>query len=115
MCVRWNGVLSAKFSIFSGVRQGSVLSPFLFNIYVDDLISELESSGFGCCIGKNFYGCVMYADDVLLMSASVAGLQSMLDVCFAFGVMHSMIFNPKKIIVLSLWICAYKSLSYEIR
>ena len=47
------------------------------------------------CRKEFFYGCVMYADD-LLMSVSVAGLQSMLDVCFAFGVMHSMIFNPKK-------------------
>ena len=73
--VRWNGILSYKFSIKCGVRQGSVLSPMLFNIYVDDLILQLSQSNLGCYIGCNFFGCVMYADDLILLSASVSGLQ----------------------------------------
>jgi len=66
VCVHWNGVYSSKFAIFCGVRQGSVLSPLLFNIYVDDLIDKLESKGYGWNIGKYFFSCVMYADDLLL-------------------------------------------------
>ena len=38
----------------------------------------------------------MYADDLLLLSASVCGLQSMLDTCCSFGLSHFMIFNSKK-------------------
>ena len=34
-CIRWNGVLSQFFKLTFGVRQGSVLSPFLFAIYFD--------------------------------------------------------------------------------
>jgi len=47
--VRWNGLLSAPFVVSQGVRQGGVLSPFLFNIYmyVDDFIKQLELSGTG--------------------------------------------------------------------
>ena len=41
--VRWNVVTSSMFSVKCGVRQGGVLSPWLFNIYVDDLIIELET------------------------------------------------------------------------
>jgi len=95
-CVRWNGVLSYKFHVLFSVRQGSVLSPLLFNIYIDDLISELESSGLGCSIGNKFFGCFMYADDLLLISASVSGLQSMLDICLDYGHRHLMLFNPRK-------------------
>jgi len=39
------------FSLTVGVRQGGVLSPLLFNIYVDSFIQRLQSSGVGCRIG----------------------------------------------------------------
>ena len=47
-CVRWNDMLSEYFVVRQGVRQGGVLSPFLFNVYVDDLLNELEMNGIGC-------------------------------------------------------------------
>ena len=48
MCVRWENSLSDCFSITNGVRQGSVLSPILFTLYMDDLLKELECLGVGC-------------------------------------------------------------------
>ena len=38
-----------------GVRQGGVLSPLLFNIYVDSFLQRLQSSGVGCRIGFMLY------------------------------------------------------------
>jgi len=58
------------------------LFPLLFNSYVDDLIYELEASNAGCCVCDRFFSCVMYADDILLLSASVSGLQYMLNICY---------------------------------
>ena len=88
--------LAASYPFYVESVKVSVLSLILFNIYVDVLILELESSGYGCFIGKKFIGCVMHADDLLLLSASVCGLQSMLDICYGFGRSHLMIFNSKK-------------------
>jgi len=68
--------------VFCGIRQGGVLFPLLFNSYVDDLIYELEASNAGCWVCDRFFGCVMYADDILLLSASFSGLQYMLNICY---------------------------------
>ena len=42
MCVRWGSSVSSKFTVYNGVRQGGILSPFLFNIYMDDMSVNLK-------------------------------------------------------------------------
>ena len=54
--VVWNSLVSVPFKVNCGVRQGGVLSPFLFAVYADDLVAELRQSGFGLCIGSMFTG-----------------------------------------------------------
>ena len=76
--VRWDNVSSTCFSMVCGVRQGGVLSPVVFTVYVDDMIERLSDSKLGCFIGDIYLGCIMYAHDVILISASVAILQKMI-------------------------------------
>jgi hypothetical protein len=68
-------------SIRSGVRQGGVLSPVLFNLYFNKFLVGLRNKNLGCHIRNLFIGCVMYADDILLLSSSISDLQRMLDIC----------------------------------
>ena len=52
--IRWGNVLSQSFNVTNGVKQGGVLSPKLFNVYVDHLSSRLVNSNVGCSIGGLF-------------------------------------------------------------
>ena len=85
--------------VYCGVRQGGVLSPVLFAIYVDDIIIELQNSKEGCCINGLYIGCVMYADDLLLLSASLTTLQRMIKICAAAVHHLDIAFNVKKSMV----------------
>jgi len=59
-----------------------VLSPVLFSI-VHSIIERLRMSGYGCVIGGEFFGCLMNADDLVLVSHSVCVglLQKMIGIC----------------------------------
>jgi len=48
--VRWNGCISAYFTADSGVRQGSCISPAIFNVFINLVITRLRDLGVGCCI-----------------------------------------------------------------
>ena len=91
--IRWNSVESSSFLVKNGVRQGAILSPSLFCVYLDTLLSRLRDSGVGCHLGGSFYGAFGYADDVTLLAPTRQGLQTMLDICEDFSSSHSMLFS----------------------
>ena len=78
--VNWNGEFSTLFNVHNGVRQGAILSPTLFSVYIDELFLILKHSGFGCHVNDIFYGIMGYADDLVLLSPSIYGLQRMIDI-----------------------------------
>ena len=77
----------------NGVRQGSVLSPLLFAVYLDGLLSELVECGVGCYWKNLFPGCLCYADDIVLLAPCPSALRIMLKICCKYGTDHGLEFN----------------------
>ena len=98
----WNGVISTNFSVSNGVRQGGVLSPILFNVYIDELLLRLKQHDFGCHIGNRFVGGLCYADDLKILSPSVRGLQKMVGICEEFAKDYSVTLNLGKTLCICL-------------
>lgn len=94
--VKWNGAFSTSLLIKSGIRQGGILSPIFFNMYIDVIFLALSKSDFGCHLGSMYVGYIAYADDIILISASVCDLQSMIDICFREGNNLDVLFNASK-------------------
>ena len=51
--VKWGDSYSEWFLVTAGVRQGGILSPYLFNVYMDDLSLRLKKHYAGCTIANN--------------------------------------------------------------
>ena len=96
MSVRWGNLLSDSFSISNGVRQGGILSPYLFNIYVDDLSTRLNKLRIGCVLGDSLLNHLMYADDLVLISPSTYGLSKLITECHQYGIEFDIKFNSNK-------------------
>ena len=91
--VRWGNNLSETFTLRNGVKQGAVLSPRLFCVYMDALFGVLRKRRTGCWIGDAFVGIVGYADDLLLLSPTMDGLQEMVSSCEQFANAHNLKFS----------------------
>ena len=99
--VRLNDILSDTFSISCGVKQGGILSPFLFNLYINDLIEECLAKNIGALHGNVNTSIVMYADDVILLSPIDKHLQQLLLICEKYAEKWKIKFNTKKSCILS--------------
>ena len=94
--VKWDGFYGNWFHITAGVRQGGILSPDFYNIYVDKLIYILQKSGVGCHISNIFAAALFYADDMCVLSPSLRGLQKLLDICSNYCAEWDICLNAKK-------------------
>ena len=94
--VKWGDETSASFSISNGVKQGGVISPLLFSLYIDELFLLLKQSGIGCHVGLTYAGAFGYADDIALVAPSLSSLKQMISICEEFAKSHSIVFNPSK-------------------
>ena len=82
-CVKFENTLSKCVNLTAGVRQGGILSPFLFSLFVDSVLENLANSNLGCFVDNICYNSIMYADDLIILSQSVTELQHLFNICAA--------------------------------
>ena len=75
--VKVNNKITEFFNYANGVRQGCPLSPLLFNLYVNDIIENIDSNTIKPIkLNKEIVNVLMYADDLILIAESEKDLQS---------------------------------------
>jgi hypothetical protein len=82
--------------IGTGVRQGCVMSPFLFSLFVNGLAREIKAVGKGVQVGRLRVQLLLYTDDIVLISDTQKDLQSMLDCVTEYSRKWRFRVNPKK-------------------
>ena len=96
MAIRWGTYTSSSFRVTNSVRQGSLMSPLLYNFYTNDLSVQLSKHNAGCLIGSKIVNNLCYADDSNVFAPTTAGLQSLVDKCVTYADEHNIVFNVDK-------------------
>ena len=78
-CVRLNSYRTDWFDVNCGLRQGCVLSPLLFNLFINDLAVFLKSLDLGVKVNNEKVCIMLYADDIVLLAETETDLQLLLD------------------------------------
>ena len=81
-----------------GVKQGGILSGYLFNIFMRPLVKKLNGNVIQQTID---YSNIMYADDLVMFTPSVNGMSQMLKDCEDFAIENGLKWNPIKSKVMS--------------
>ena len=87
MTVRWGACISDSFKVTNGFRQGGILSPQIFNIYIDGLSIILNKSSIGWSIDGKRINHMLYAADPFIVSLSSADLLQLLSICDQYCVL----------------------------
>ena len=77
--VKINSQLSDWFDVNCGVKQGCVLSPTLFSMFINDLVDSVRGTGRGLRIKDTNIDILMYADDVVILAETEGDLQVILN------------------------------------
>ena len=98
-CVKADTMRSEYFNYNRGVRQGCILSPLLFNLYLNDIPSRLQNTqGLDPITLPNGsrLNLLLYADDLVLISTSTVGLQRSINSLHQFCKESLMSVNTQK-------------------
>ena len=88
-------------NINSGVKQGGILSPSLFNFYINQLVESVLQTGYGCKIAETNVSVLAYCDDLILLSPSLNSLKKNVDLCVKYSKDWLFKFNSKKSVIMN--------------
>ena len=74
-----NNICTDWFQCPLGVKQGDILSPILFAIYINDLVHDIKQTGNGIPLDDDIISCLLYAVDIILLAESETDLQNLLN------------------------------------
>ena len=80
----------------NGVKQGGVLSPVLFAVYMDVLTERMKKSSYGCQMGNLFMETFGYADNIVTLAPTISYLSKLLEVANELCKEYNVKFNPEK-------------------
>ena len=115
--VNWDHTLSEPFNVTNGVRQGGILSPILFNVFMDDLSVLLNKEYIGCYLQGVPYNHLFYADDSVLLAPSPSALQKLINICDAYATDVELTYNTKKTVCMSIlpkWLKVNNGFQFEL-
>ena len=95
-CVQVNDFRTGWFPTHFGVKQGDVLSPTLFSMYVNDLAIKIRNSKLGVEVADMTVGILLYADDIVLLADCEKDLQNMLNIVADWCVKWRLVVNNDK-------------------
>ena len=95
-CIKLGNVHSDFFELSLGVRQGCILSPLLFNIFLSDLARKFESMENGFRVGEICLNSLFWADDLVLFAKSKDELDALLKTLEAYCKENEITINTKK-------------------
>ena len=78
------------------VRQGCVISPLLFSIFINKLAKLINESGIGINIKNKKVSILMYADDIVIIADNPQDLKKGLQIASEFGKKWRCRYNAKK-------------------
>ena len=78
--VRWGTSSDRYFYINTGLRQGGILSPFLFKVYIDDILNTINKLNVGCKLGVTNLNIMAYADDMVLLANNLSSLDNIFEI-----------------------------------
>lgn len=94
--VRWANLYGREFKVRRGTRQGSRLSPVIFNVFINNLLVSLSSRVEGIHMGSLVINNIAFADDITLVANTVPDLQILIDICTSYAKEWRFNFNPSK-------------------
>jgi hypothetical protein len=99
--VKWKEELSNTYPVLQGVRQGGILSThlyiYIYKIFVQDLLLEMEENSLGYHLGNVYIGTPTCADDVAFIERDSNNLQIMINVISRYAKQHHYKINLLKI------------------
>ena len=93
---KWGNAYSERFPVKCGTKQGGILSPDFFSLYINDLIIILRGMAIGCHIINYFIACLLFADDMTLLAPTRDSMQRLMNTCADYCDHFCLRFNINK-------------------